>query len=63
VPPLRNDRGLQNDDVMQIFRLYGGSAVPLIKQLVPLLRNATPRDIARKYKDGSHKKHSRRAEK
>ena len=38
VPPLRNYRELQNDDVMQIFRLYGRSAVPLIKQLVPLLR-------------------------
>jgi hypothetical protein len=25
VPPLRNYRGLRNDDVMQIFRLYSGS--------------------------------------
>jgi hypothetical protein len=55
VPPLRDYRELQNYDVMQIFRLYGGSAVPLIKQLVPLLRNAGPREIAKKYKDGSHK--------
>ena len=55
VPPLRNYRGLQNDDVMQIFKLYGGSAVPLTKQLVPLLRNVAPRDITRRYKDGSHK--------
>ena len=53
VPPLKNYRELQNDDVMQIFRLYGRSAVPLIKQLVPLLRNLAPRDITKKYKDGN----------
>jgi hypothetical protein len=55
VPPLRNYRELQNGDVMQIFKLHGGSAVPLVKQLVPLLRNVGPREIAKKYKDGSHK--------
>ena len=55
VPPLRNYRELQNNDVMQVFRLYGGSAVPLIKQLVPLLREVGPRDITKKYKDGSRK--------
>jgi hypothetical protein len=38
---------------MQVFRLHSGSAVPLIKQLVPLLRNLVPRDITKKYKDGN----------
>ena len=55
VPPLKNYRELQNDDVMQIFRLYGRSAVPLIKQLVPLLREVGPRDITKKHKNGNRK--------